>query len=108
MTKSSKSPKQSKEQNEYKALNKKQRDLTGEIKKLKKENARLRKLANRDIHVQEPEEEVAEPKKVEVKASEAGLSCPHCNGTDIAQVVTHYNKKTLCVCKGCSYKWSIE
>lgn len=104
MTKKIKVSKQNKEQNEYKSLNKKQRELTGELKKLKKENARLRKMANRPQVTEEAyEEEPAPP--IDIKKENA-VTCSNCNGSDIAEIITSYNKKVLCVCRGCSFKWS--
>lgn len=112
MTISKKAPKQSKEPNEFKGLSKRQRELTGEIKKLKKENARLRKMASRipesTIDPEEVESIAAIEKQSKIKeAVPIQEACEKCSSTDIAKMPTAYNKKTLCVCRGCMFKWSV-
>ena len=94
----------SKEQSD-RARAKKDREMRGEIQKLKKENLRLRKeVTKRESYTPVEADDIAEEVKPEVNPH--GVKCPNCTGLDLVEFQTSRQNQILLVCKSCKYKWS--
>jgi DNA-directed RNA polymerase subunit M/transcription elongation factor TFIIS len=94
---------QHREENEFKKSVKRNRELEGEIKKLKKEVSRLRKELSKKIEIEE--DLIEEPQQPE-PAKTTSKSCPNCGSEDLSSLEMKFANKKLEVCKKCYYKWS--